>query len=167
MCVHLCGFLYFYRVLKKFRHEVFATKERKMWTSNLVQISENCWKHTSCGGNVFYRKTSNQDSDLHREDGPAIEYVNGDKICLINHKRHRKNGPAVERANGDKEWFFEGKLHREDGPAVEWINGDKEWWFGGQRVIVSSQEDFEKWLKKYSHGTSTTQGEIKKTNTNI
>ena len=39
---------------------------------------------------------------LHRTDGPAIEYANGDKYWYINGQRHRDNGPAVEYANGDK-----------------------------------------------------------------
>ncbi len=38
---------------------------------------------------------------------------------------HRIDGPAIEYANGDKEWYFEGKKHRIDGPAVEYANGDK------------------------------------------
>ena len=52
----------------------------------------------------------------HREDGPAIEYANGNKVWYINDKLHREDGPAVEYANGDKEWYINGKRHREDGP---------------------------------------------------
>ena len=39
---------------------------------------------------------------LHREDGPAVEYANGDKAWYLNGKRHRTDGPAVEDATGDK-----------------------------------------------------------------
>jgi len=46
---------------------------------------------------------------LHREDGPAIEYANGDKIWCLNSKCHRIDGPTIERANGDKEWYYQGK----------------------------------------------------------
>ena len=64
---------------------------------------------------------------LHREDGPAVEYVDGDKFWYKNGKAHRENGPAVEYSNGDKIWYKNGILHREDGPAIECADGYKEW----------------------------------------
>jgi hypothetical protein len=64
---------------------------------------------------------------LHREDGPAVEWVNGDKEWWLHGKRHRENAPAVEYANGTKTWYLHGELHREDGPAIEYANGDKNW----------------------------------------
>lgn len=33
-------------------------------------------------------------------------------------KLHRDDGPAIEHINGTKEWYINGELHREDGPAV-------------------------------------------------
>ena len=47
---------------------------------------------------------------------------------------HRENGPAVEYADGDKFWLQNGLLHRTDGPAVEWANGTKEWYINGVRL---------------------------------
>ena len=70
---------------------------------------------------------------LHREDGPAIEWANGDKHWYLNGELHRERGPAVEGVNGYKRWYFNGKLHRERGPAVEEVNGYKEWWLNGVR----------------------------------
>ena len=70
---------------------------------------------------------------LHREDGPAIEYADGDKAWYIDDKLHREDGPAVETANGHKAWYINGKCHREDGPAIEDADGDKEWWLDGKR----------------------------------
>ena len=55
---------------------------------------------------------------LHREDGPAIEYKNGDKAWYKFGVLHRLDGPAIDNINGYKAWFVDGKLHREDGPAV-------------------------------------------------
>jgi len=69
---------------------------------------------------------------LHRDDGPAVEYVNGDKSWWRNGLQHREDGPAVEWANGSKWWCRNGELHREDGPAIERANGTKEWWRNGQ-----------------------------------
>jgi hypothetical protein len=47
---------------------------------------------------------------------------------------HRDDGPAVEWADGDKEWYQNGLWHREDGPAVEWHNGSKWWILKGNRI---------------------------------
>jgi hypothetical protein len=35
---------------------------------------------------------------------------------------HREDGPAVEYLNGDKEWRFNGRFHRLEGPALIIIN---------------------------------------------
>jgi hypothetical protein len=43
---------------------------------------------------------------LHREDGPAIEWVDGYKEWRINGKRHREDGPAYEGADGTKFWYL-------------------------------------------------------------
>jgi hypothetical protein len=68
----------------------------------------------------------------HREDGPAIEFVNGDKEYWINGeiiKREFKYHTEHGYYEGDK--FI---WHREDGPAVECKNGDKEYWINGEKV---------------------------------
>ena len=70
----------------------------------------------------------------HREDGPALEHANGRKEWYLNGKIHREDGPAAELENGDKYWYLNNKLHREDGPAVEYADGDKEWWLNGKQV---------------------------------
>ena len=54
---------------------------------------------------------------------------------------HREDGPSIEYANGDKYWFLNGKLHREDGPAVEYNGGYKVWYLDGVRYF---EEDFNK-----------------------
>ena len=41
---------------------------------------------------------------------------------------HREDGPAIEWPNGSKEWCQNGLRHRTDGPAIEWADGDC-WWF--------------------------------------
>jgi len=71
---------------------------------------------------------------LHREEGPAYENADGDKVWCLNDKRHREDGPAVEYANGNKFWCIKGKLHREDGPAVEYTSGRKEWYLNDVKV---------------------------------
>ena len=73
----------------------------------------------------------NKLGQLHRTDGPAVEYGGGNKEWWINGKRHRTDGPAVEHSSEYRVWWINGKCHREDGPAVEFDNGYKEWWLNG------------------------------------
>ena len=60
---------------------------------------------------------------------------------------HRDDGPAIEYSNGNKYWYQQGQLHREDGPAVESADGTQQWWFKGKQLNVSSQEEFIRHLK--------------------
>jgi hypothetical protein len=69
----------------------------------------------------------NEFGELHRTDGPAIEYKSGTKQWYINGKLHRTDGPAIEYSNGDKSWYINGECHREDGPARIWVDTDE--WF--------------------------------------
>jgi hypothetical protein len=74
----------------------------------------------------------NSRGKLHRTDGPAVEWLNGDKEWWVEGKRHRADGPAVECLDGYKAWWVRGKRHRTDGPAVEQVDGHKEWWVEGK-----------------------------------
>ena len=69
----------------------------------------------------------------HREDGPAIEYTDGDKHWYKNGKLHRTDGPAIEYADGAKYWYINGLLHRTDGPAVISF-GTQEWYINGKQL---------------------------------
>ena len=84
------------------------------------------------------------DGKLHRENGPAVEYADGDKWWYLNGKRHRADGPAVEYADGTKMCFLDGKPHRADGPAVECADGTKEWYMNG---VELSEVEFHKRTK--------------------
>lgn len=48
-----------------------------------------------------------------------IEYFN------IWQQLHRTDGPAIEWLNGSKEWYYKGQRHRSDGPAIELFDGTK------------------------------------------
>ena len=52
-------------------------------------------------GNVVYR---NKDGDWHREDGPAIEWIDGDREWCINHE------PIASLVNGEVRIHTKGKL---------------------------------------------------------
>lgn len=73
---------------------------------------------------------------LHRIDGPAVIFTNGDKIWYINGKIHRNDGPAIEFTDGTQEWYQNGELHNENGPAIVWRNGDTMWFKNGNRHRV-------------------------------
>jgi len=66
-------------------------------------------------------------------------YPNGSKFWWLNEDLHREDGPAIEWPYGTKEWHLNGLLHREDGPAIEYSNGTKEWYLNG---ILLTEEDF-------------------------
>lgn len=87
---------------------------------------------------------------LHRIDGPAVKYDNGEEEWWYLGKLHRENGPAVEYSNGKKEWWQNGKPHREDGPATEMI-GAKHWLKNGEYHRDNGPaiiyEDSEEWYQ--------------------
>ena len=76
----------------------------------------------------------NEQNRLDREDGPAVEYANGERYWYHNGQYHREGGPAVELANGTKYWYRNGQLHREDGTACEYADGTKSWHLNGQNL---------------------------------
>jgi hypothetical protein len=68
-------------------------------------------------------KTKKREFETHTEYG----YYEGSKFIY-----HREDGPAVEFSNGNRSWWLNGKLHRDDGPAVEYANGIKYWYKNGE-----------------------------------
>jgi hypothetical protein len=45
---------------------------------------------------------------------------------------HREDGPAIIFINAYKAWYFNGELHRDDGPAIVWDDGVLRWWLHGK-----------------------------------
>ena len=58
--------------------------------------------------------------------------ADGTKRWYLNDQLHREDGPAIEWSDGSKEWYLNGELHREDDPAFEWCN--KEWFLNGKHI---------------------------------
>ena len=88
----------------------------------------------------------NEAGELHREDGPAIEWEDVSKSYYINGKPHRTDGPAVEWADGYKSYYINGKRHRTDGPAIVWEDV-KEYWVEGKEYNYFKY-CLKKWLFK-------------------
>ena len=71
-------------------------------------------------------------------------YESGTKEWWFNGVLHREDGPAVEYVNGSKEWFLNGKCHREDGPAMEYSDGHNSWFLNGEATDPETIVDL--WL---------------------
>jgi hypothetical protein len=76
-------------------------------------------------------------------DMQSVIIVNnyGDKIWYLNDLLHREDGPAVEHVNGAKEWYLHGQLHRTDGPAIECADDYNEWWLNGNWLTLDNWLD--------------------------
>lgn len=78
---------------------------------------------------------------LHREDGPAAEYISGLKEWYRAGILHKDDGPAREWIDGSRQWFSNGRCHRLDGPAIELFGGYKRWFYEG---VEYTREEFER-----------------------
>ena len=92
------------------------------------------------------RRYYNTAGQLHRTNGPAIEYANGTKYWCQNSLIHRTDGPAIEYADGEKRWYQHSQRHRLDGPAVERSDGSVEWYINGEEL---TEADFNQVVKDY------------------
>ena len=56
--------------------------------------------------------------------------------CWFNNdvELHREDGPAIEYADGSTYWYVNGKIHRLDGPAGEYADGTCDYWINGQQL---------------------------------
>jgi hypothetical protein len=104
----------------------------------IYQRGKNQTPRIDLHGNKLYY---NDHAQLHRLDGPAVEYIEGTKLWFNNNRHHRLKGPAREWSDGSKEWWVNDKLHRLDGPAREWANGDRSWWIDYKEL---TQQQFER-----------------------
>ena len=119
--------------------------------------SDNVIRKVLDDGTVEYRNSKNE---LHRLDGPAVEWNNKGKDWYVNGKRHRVDGPAIECFNGYKAWYLNGQRHRFDGPAIEDIDGYKAWFINGEEL---TEKKFNKLisLKRINEQTQRSNDETK------
>ena len=75
---------------------------------NILYCNRNGIYYTEVG--VFYYVNGQP----HREDGPAFEYIDGEKHWGINGNYHRLDGPAVEFNNGGKHYYINHKNYSEN-----------------------------------------------------
>tara|TARA_R110000868_G_scaffold75946_3_gene218780 strand:+ start:5775 stop:6035 length:261 start_codon:yes stop_codon:yes gene_type:complete len=71
----------------------------------------------------------------------------GSKFWYLNDSLHREDGPACEWSDGDNYWYINGKRHREDGPAIEYIDGTKRWFYHGLQIDCIDNQEFLRMIK--------------------
>jgi hypothetical protein len=120
----------------------------KVWYKEGVRHREEGAALEFASGNKYYYLNGKQveEEDLPMKAWPKCEVdENGNKEWRNKEGLfHRENGPAIEYENGNKFWYKEGKLHREGGPACEYSNGDKEYFLNGIKVGPAVEYDNEK-----------------------
>src|ERR1035437_6371018 len=113
----------------------------KEWCNSEAEL------HREDGPAVEYpdgRKEWFRRNQYYREDGPVVECENGDKVWRRNYQLHRDDGPAVERGDGAEEWHRNGSLHRVDGPALTTASGKKEYWLYGTKATAKEVQEIKK-----------------------
>ena len=69
-----------------------------------------------------------------------------------NDQIHREDGPAIAWIDGFQSWYKHGKLHRENGPAIIYPNEHKCWFYNGMKIIDNNMVvcffDENKYLKR-------------------
>lgn len=80
------------------------------------------------------RRYRNDQRQLHRPDGPAVEWPDGTCFWYLDGQPHRDDGPAVEWADGGQEWWRHSERHRVGGPANIRPDGRRWWYLDGQPV---------------------------------
>ena len=77
----------------------------------------------------------NSEPYCHVEAGVTIWFVDG--------QIHKQDGPAMIFPDGDKVWFDHDKKHRIDGPAFIGNNGKHEWWINEVHIT----EEVNQWMR--------------------
>ena len=73
------------------------------------------------------------DGKIHRTDGPAVIYDDGDMEWWVNGKIHRVEGPAIyDKMLKYQEWWQNDQLHRIDGPAIICETRETQWYVDGK-----------------------------------
>ena len=80
-------------------------------------------------------------------------YLDGSILNKEDHSKqlHRVDGPAIEWADGDKSWYLNGEFHRIDGPAIEWADGYKAWYLNGEHITKLTKDILINYMKSNNY----------------
>lgn len=96
----------FWRIDSKFVGTEYVSTDIDIPAPSLLNAPESTCR-TLPSGTKEWRNSKGQ---LHRVNGPAIEYATGGTAWYIKGLRHRENLlPAIEYADGGRYWHLEGK----------------------------------------------------------
>jgi len=118
----------------KFKHDIYwydMAWENKSMTTELAHKYEK-----EIGAKCWYKNGL-----LHRDNGPAIIYLNGTEYWFQNDKLHRIDGPAAICADGTECWYQNGKCHREDGPAIIYPDGYEICYKNGEQTCIKYSQN--------------------------
>jgi len=68
-------------------------------------------------GRIFWHKPGTD--TIHRDDGPAVVYNDGQMWWYQNGKIHREDGPAIVDPKGEQFWSLDGTPYTEEQHAAE------------------------------------------------
>lgn len=71
------------------------------------KIMQTSTMSTTRSGNKIWK---NRKGELHRLDGPAIEFADGTLFWYQNNRLHRSDGPAIQYHNGKYSWWYDGSF---------------------------------------------------------
>lgn len=83
---------------------------------------------SSCGTSCVYFEYG----EPHRDDGPAVYWLDGTIEWCQRGKVHNDDGPARIYPDGTKVYAIDGNKHNDNGPAVINANGTCEFWEHGE-----------------------------------
>jgi hypothetical protein len=101
--------------------------------------------HKDPAGNIRYR---DENGNLHRDDGPAVIYWDGEQRWYKHGIRHREDGPQAIFPGRGSAWYQNDKLHRDDGPAFEYPSENRFEWYKHGVPFEPTAHDIAVWKMK-------------------
>jgi len=76
-----------------------------------------------------------------------VKFTNGNQVWYKNGEAHREDGPAVLFVDVGQYWYKNGQFHREGGPAIIYADGAQAWYLDDKEY---SREDYYRELHRRS-----------------
>ena len=137
--------------MNKCLQEYWLNEKAKYWP-----VPDELMAQYDDGSHSAQRRThkywQNQNNRVHRDgDKPAIIWADDTLYWYQNGLQHRDGDkPAFIGRDGKLAWWQNGQLHRFGGPALINPDGKQEWYWRGEKIPVTSQEEFIEYLTKHN-----------------
>jgi hypothetical protein len=80
------------------------------------------------------------------KNGMEIDFC-GNKFWYKNGLIHRENEPAIEWVDNGKAWCYNGKYHKEDGPACKYASGVEIWFLDDINYGYKKPDNWDELIK--------------------